>query len=283
MAKTISTNYYERMSGFFLLSTFTQTVTLAVAALLTFAIPSWAANAPADLVSANFRVLDSSGTEVIGHSKYVLEPGKDGLLIGRGEARFKDGEYDIEYDTLIPRTQQPPRMLTMDHRFYNADGSKQREIAANFVTGQTTCTQYQNGVAETGRATLDFTPDSYGGSAVLLPLRQYLAQGQNEPLKLHALNCIPGPRLIAVKAQVQKPSEWSHYPGRTVEVDIKPDLGWLNAVIGPLLPQIRAWFDPSRNWLFVGGQFSRYYRGPRIMLVTQRPPSIVKGNKESTG
>jgi hypothetical protein len=271
------------MSRFSLLSNLNQAVTLALAALLTFAIPSRAANAPADLVSANFRVLDSGGTEVIGHSRYVLEPGEHGLLIGRGEARFKDGEYDIEYDTLRPRPQQPPQMLSMDHRFYNADGSKQREIAANFVTGQTSCTEYQNGVAETDRATLDFTPDSYGGSAVLLPLQQYLAQGQNQPLKLHALNCIPGPRLVAVKAQVQKPSAWSHYPGQTVEVDIKPDLGWLNAVIGPLLPQLRAWFDPSRNWVFVGGQFSRYYRGPRIMLVTQSPPSIVKGNKGSTG
>jgi hypothetical protein len=271
------------MVRFSLLSNLIQTVALTLAALLTFAIPSWAANAPAGLLPANFRVLDSSGTEVIGHSRYVLEPGKHGLLIGRGEARFKDGEYDIEYDTLRPRPQQPPQMLTMEHRFYNADGSTLREIAANFVTGQTTCTQYQKGVAETDRATLDFTPDSYGGSAVLLPLQQYLAQGQNEALKLQALNCIPGPRLIAVKAQVQKPSEWSHYPGQTVEVDIKPDLGWLNAVIGPLLPQLRAWFDPSRNWVFVGGQFSRYYRGPRITLVTQSPPSIVKQNKGSTG
>src|SRR5205085_12683892 len=54
----------------------------------------------------------------------------------------------------------------------------------------------------------------------------------------------------------------------------RSDLGWLTAVIGPLLPELRAWFDPSRNWLFVGGQFSRYYRGEQIIVVRQGPPSI---------
>jgi hypothetical protein len=214
-----------------------------------------------------FDVLNSDGTEVIGQSRYQLTPSANGLLIGRGEAHFKDGEYDVESDTLQPRPGELPRMLTFSHRFYNADGSIQHEVAADFRTGQASCTRYQEGVAKTTSATLEFTPDSFGGSAVVLPLQQALAQGTSTPLKLHAFNCIPGPRLIAVEAQLHQPSHWAHYSGESVEVDIEPDLGWLNAVLAPLLPKLRAWLDPSRGWLLAGAQFSRYFRGPQIILV----------------
>jgi hypothetical protein len=226
------------------------------------------------LGDVNFKVLNADGTEVIGYSYYELSRGGDNLLIGRGEAHFKDGERDAEYDTLETSPGQAPAMLTLDHKFYNADGSMQREIAANFRTGQASCTRYQNGVAHTDTAKLAFTPDSYGGSAVVLPLEQDLSQGSTGLIKLQALNCIPKPRLIAVNAYVRKPAHWSHYPGQTVEVDIKPDLGWLTAVLAPFLPRLRAWFDPSDHWMFVGGRFARYYRGPRIMLVREIPEEL---------
>jgi hypothetical protein len=224
-----------------------------------------------DLETDSFKVLNADGTEVIGYSHYELSRGDRNLLIGRGAARFKNGEHDVEYDMLKTRPHQPPAMLALDHKFYNADGSMQREISADFRTGQVSCTRFQNGVAQSDRAKLDFTADSYGGSAVVLPLQQYLAQGSTEPIKLEALNCIPKPRLIAVKAHVQKPARWSHYPGQTVEVDVKPDFGWLDVVVAPFLPQLRAWFDPSTNWALAGGEFSRFFRGPRIILVREIP------------
>jgi hypothetical protein len=236
------------------------------------------------LGALSFKVLNREGTEVIGHSHYELSRGADNLLIGRGQARFNNGEYDVEYDTLQTRADNAPAMLTVDHKFYNADGSMQREIAADFRTGQASCTRYQSGIAQSDSAKLDFTPDSYGGSAVVLPLEQYLAQGSSEPIKLHALNCIPKPRLIAVTAQVKEPSRWSHYPGQTVEVDIKPDFGWLNTVLAPFVPELRAWFDPSDNWTLAGGEFSRYFRGPRIMLVRETPTEFRKvENRRETG
>jgi hypothetical protein len=216
-----------------------------------------------------FDVLNSDGTEVIGRSRYQLTPRTDDLLDGEGYSHFKDGEYDVESDTLRSRPGQLPEMMTLSHRFYNTDGSLQRISFADFRTGQASCTRYQEGVATTTSATLEFTSDSFGGSAVVLPLQQALAQGSNEPLKLHAFNCIPGPRLIAVKARASQPSHWSHYPGQSVELDIEPDLGFLNAVIAPLLPKLRAWVDPSRNWQLVGAQFSRYFRGPQIILVRE--------------
>jgi hypothetical protein len=219
---------------------------------------------------ANFKVLNGAGTEVVGHSSYSLTRGEHNSLIGRGRAHFNDGEYDVEYDTLEARAGQAPAMRTLDHKFFNADGSMQREIAADFRTGRVSCTRFQNGVPKTASATIDFTPDSYGGSAVVLPLEQSLARGVSEPITLHSLNCIPGPRLIAVKAHAQAVSRWSHYPSRVVEVDVQPDLGWLNPVVAPFLPELRAWFDPN-NWTLVGGEFSRYFLGPRILLVREIP------------
>ena len=223
---------------------------------------------------ASFKVLDPDSGQVIGHSRYELSDGRNDLLIGRGQARFNDGEYDFEYDILKLRQGNAPAMLTLDHKFYNADGSMQREVAADFRTGQASCTRYQNGVARIDSAKLDFTRDSYGGSAVVLPLEQHLARRSSEPLKLQALNCIPKPRLIAVQVRVGRPARWSHYPGETVEVDIKPDLGWLDAVLSPFLPELRAWFDPSDNWALAGGEFSRYFRGPRIIIVREISPEF---------
>jgi hypothetical protein len=233
------------------------------------------------LGASSFEVLNAGGTEVIGYSHYELSR-EHNLLIGRGAARFKNGEYDVEYDTLEPRPGQPPAMLMLDHKFYNADGSMQRAIAADVRTGQASCTRYRNGVAYTDTAKLAFTPDSYGGSAVVLPLEQDLSQGSTGPIKLQALNCIPKPRLIAVNAYVREPAHWTHYPGQTVEVDIKPDLGWLSAVLAPFLPQLRAWFDPSDHWMFVGGEFSRYFRGPRIMLVREIPEELRPAKQHAT-
>jgi hypothetical protein len=244
--------------------------------------PGPAASLP-HLGAINFEVLNADGSEVIGHSRYELSRRGHNLLIGHGVARLKDGEHDVEYDILKARLNQPPAMLTLDHKFYNADGSAQRVTTADFRTGEASCTRYEKGVAQTDSAKLDFTQDSYGGAAVVLPLEEYLAQDAKEPIKLQAFSCIPKPRLIAVKARVQKPSRWSHYPGQTVEVDIKPDLGWLDVLVAPFLPELRAWFDPSNNWTLAGGEFSRYFRGPRVMLVREIPVELKAVRDQPSG
>ena len=267
-----------QFAGCFLLRAITITFVAAAVSILK-GPPALAASVPHP-GALSFEVYNADATELIGHSHYELSRGDNNLLIGHGEARFNNGEHDVEYDTLEERADQPPAMLTIDHKFYNADGSMQREISADFHSGQASCTRYQNGAAETDTTILDFTSDSYGGSAVILPLEQYLAEGSSEPIKMRALNCIPKPRLIAVEAQVQKPSRWSHYPGQTVEVDIRPDLGWLNAVVAPFMPRLRAWFDPSDNWSMAGGQFARYFRGPRIMLVREVPAEFKAANQQ---
>ncbi len=221
----------------------------------------------------SFRVLNADGTAVIGRSYFELSRSDKDRLIGRGHAYFSDGEQDVEYDTLRFRPGQAPAVLTLDHKFYNADGSLQRAMSANFVTGQASCTRYQNGVAHTDSARIAFTADSYGGSAVILPLEQYLAAGLQH-FKMQAFNCVPRPRLIAVQVTVHQLARWNLYPHPTVEVDVTPDLGWMSTLVSPWLPRLRAWFDPSNNWSFAGGEFSRFFRGPRIMLVREMPEEI---------
>ena len=117
------------------------------------------------LGAVNFKVMNADGTKVIGHSHYELSRGSDDVLVGQGQAQFTNGERDVEHDTLEARPDRAPMMLTLDHKFYNANGSVQREIAADFRTGQASCTRYQDGESQTDSARLDFTPDSYGGSA----------------------------------------------------------------------------------------------------------------------
>jgi len=66
-------------------------------------------------------------------------------------------------------------------------------------------------------------------------------------------------------------------------VDIKPGLGWLDAVVAQFLPQLRAWFDPSDNWTLAGGEFARYFRGPRIMLVRKIPAEFRAVREQTNG
>jgi hypothetical protein len=47
--------------------------------------------------------------------------------------------------------------------------------------------------------------------------------------------------------------------------------GWFNVFLKPFVPTIRMWFDPLRDYAFVGGMLSRYYRGPEVLLVSVRP------------
>ncbi len=40
-------------------------------------------------------------------------------------------------------------------------------------------------------------------------------------------------------------------------------------------PPTEAWFDPSDNWKYVGGEFNRYFRGPHVFQVLMGPIELV--------
>jgi len=241
---------------------------VAAAALVAWCLSAAIAYAgPFDFPPSDFNIMDANDTQVIGHGHYEATPDGNGYETALGEDRFNDGEYDIERDKLELRgDDQVPRMVTFEHTFFNPNGSLQRVSEVNFQSGLTSCIQYKNGQAVVHRKVLQFPPDTFAGAAIVIPLKGYLLRGNRSEIVLHDFNCIPGPEILKVKAYPQPPSEWAHFPGEVVRVDIKPDFGWLNVVAALFVPEIRAWFSPSDDWRFVGGNFTRFYKGPMIIL-----------------
>jgi hypothetical protein len=153
------------------------------------------------------------------------------------------------------------------HDYRNRDGSLQRVAQADFRTGTASCVVYVNGHPQVSSAKFEFPSDTYSGSTVLVPLTRHLRHGFDGPISFHNFNCIPGPRLLTIKAYPPSVAKWRHYPGQLVKVRTKPDFGWLNLLIAPFVPRMDAWFEPSRNWAYVGGKSGRFYQGPEIILV----------------
>ena len=43
-------------------------------------------------------------------------------------------------------------------------------------------------------------------------------------------------------------------------------VGLVSFIAALFVPEIHVWFSPSDDWRFVGGQFTRCYKGPEIIL-----------------
>lgn len=231
---------------------------------------SWAGEL--DFPDTSFTIRSADGAQVIGHAHFGLTTGTDGLTTVRGEYRFLDGNYDIDQSTLRPGVDgNLPTLVRNDHSFFLADGSRDRVSHLEVAEGIGTCTIYTNGNAEVRSAKFDFPADTFAGDTVILPLRRFVAAGGIGSLSFHAFNCVPGPKLLKVTVSAKAPAPWDYYTGNLMQVDVKPDFGWINVLIAPFLPQIRAWFDPGDDWSFVGCETARYYKGPKYMMVRVRP------------
>jgi hypothetical protein len=118
--------------------------------------------------------------------------------------------------------------------------------------------------------TLEVPADTYAGSAQLTFVVGRL-RGAAVKIRFHSFNCIPDPRIIAIKATpLSGLVPWSMYPGKLVKIEMTPDFGWLNIFIAPFIPRIYGWFDPADRFQFVGGQFDRYYKGRHILMERAR-------------
>jgi hypothetical protein len=218
--------------------------------------------------SADFKILNGDGSRVVGYSHYSLKPNGTNSYLLYEEDHFLDGQHDIEHDQLQARGPGLPAVVTtFEHDYFDADGSPKRAAKANFRTGEASCTVYENGRARVSSSRLDFPLDTYSGSTVLIPVDYYLRRGSRRPISMHNFNCVPGPEILGIKIDPRYPAFWDHYPGRLLEMRLKPDFGWLNMLIAPFVPSIDAWFDPSKDWEFVGSRFYRYYKGPEIIFV----------------
>jgi hypothetical protein len=223
---------------------------------------------------ADFDILDASGSQVIGHTHFTLTNAAPGFQLINIESRFLDGEYDIEQNKVETRGRsQLPLLAKYEHRFFSSGGILIREASADFRAGRGSCAVEDGDGEKVDSATLDFPADTYAGSALLIPLQSRLRQRSKDPVEFHDFACVPGPKVLEVEASAQELTRWAHYPGQTLEVEIKPHFGWIDLVIAPFVPKMHAWFNPTDGWNFVGGQFTRYYKGPQIILA-RVPPAV---------
>jgi hypothetical protein len=254
-------------------------IVLIAAATALFFSPGLSRAAAPDFAPATFKVLTPGTSTVIGQAHFNVTEEEDGALIVGSDARYTSGETDSEEDHLeAPVKGGLPHQISFSHKFFAADGSPDRADKADMVTGQASCTITQNGHADVHSAKLVFPADTYAGAPVMIPLRDALMAKVTRTVRFHYFTCVPGPRVVTVTAQVGPPAPWKYGQGRTVQVDIQPDFGWLNAVIAPFLPAVRAWFDPSKQWYLVGVESARYYRGVKILMVGEPPAATTAPN-----
>jgi hypothetical protein len=234
-----------------------------------------------DFVPPRFTILAIDGSTVIGSSRFKVANEPGGVQLVSSESQFNDGDCDREVDRLVSadRGGGLPRQVSFSHHFYHADDSPDRSISADFLSGKAVCTTYESGHTKVRSATIDFPRDTYAGGSVIIPPRSGLMTSLSKPIAFHYFTCMPGPRVVSVRALPSAPSPWKHYPGRVVQVDLQPDFGWISSVIAAFLPNIRAWFDPARQWFVAGVETARYYRGTKTLLVAEQPSTAGQLNE----
>jgi hypothetical protein len=220
--------------------------------------------------TADFSIMSAANAQPIGHVHYDVNQSRPGAETVTSDARYASGDYDIEHDEFDTRKGSIAILVRYEHNFFHAGGVPFLATKADFQTGRAWCTAYANGAPVVTSKTLAFPPDTYAGAAMILPLQNALQAGDTGPIILHDFVCMPGPELVTVQAEVGPPEPWKHYSSAVVRTDIKPDLGWLGYVVAPFLPEMHAWFSPTDGFDFVGGQFTRFYRGPEIIIARQQ-------------
>jgi hypothetical protein len=252
-----------------------------LAGLIIFAAPcatpplSIAATTPGRSASlaenTDFLIYNPSGTTLLGRAHYVITQ-RGGSVTIDGRNSFLDGEYDVEHELLKSVAGGLPRLFTYEHSFFDAQGKPQIIARADVPGGKGSCASYHGGKGTTETADLQFPPDTYAGAAVLVPIAEQLRRAK-EGLDISVFDCAAGPRLLTLHADLTR-SPWRFLPhqGDLAKADARPVFGWFNVFLKPFVPQIRLWFDPLRDYQFVGGTLSRYYRGPEVLLVSIPAP-----------
>jgi hypothetical protein len=249
---------------------------LVVASLCAAAARAIAAAPPstaAEPRTYDLLIYDSSGTQLLGHAHYTLEQRGERLMIS-GRNHFLDGQYDIERDILSnPAPLGPQRLLSYEHDFFDAHGASTIVARANTMTGKATCYWSDKGRPSVSALTMEFPSDTYAGASVLVPIADALRQGVASQLEFHVFDCASNPRILTLRVDLER-SSWPNRPldGQLVKAEARPVFGWLDLLLKPFIPVVRLWFEPERNYSFVGGMLARYYRGPELLLVSTAPP-----------
>lgn len=247
---------------------------LLVVALAVFP-PSAAAAPPVMLLgfsSADFEILDPANLSVIGHARYAVTKNGDGIML-HGDDRYLSGQYDFEIERFDTPAGALPVLTAADHYFFLANGAPEFQTNFDVKSGLATCIDFRSHPPLTENTRLEAPSDIWMGASVMVPIQEFLRRGGSGMLQTNVFSCAPGPKIFAVTVSIARPQTHSplSLPG-LVEVDFKPDFGWLNLLAAPFVPHLNAWFDPNHDWDFVGAALVRFYQGPKIMLARTTAP-----------
>ncbi len=249
-------------------------VTLATVLTMVGARPALAANA-LSFPTTNFAILNPVTSAVIGRSRYRVVSTNDGGIL-HGESYYDNGTSDFETSFLHSQgVGELPKLVEFDHTFYQADGSIMVRAHLNVNSGAATCIDNTGGQNNLQSSTLSIPDGTWAGASVVLPIQNFLRAGDGATGGLlHVFNCAPGPRIFSVSLKPDPGNAmWAVYGGETIRVEVRPDFGWLNLIVSTFVPKLYARFDPNDGYAFVGDEATRYYKGPRIMLVKKRDDS----------
>ncbi len=221
-----------------------------------------------------FAILNPDTGAVIGQSKYSVEGTVDGGIL-HGESSFYDGQSDVETGTLVGVGDGMPKLVEFDHTFYDANRTIVERSHVDLRSGASVCTHTNGGTTSDTEDVLKFPDDTWAGASVVIPMQHYLRAGEKELPGLHVFSCAPGPKIFAISLATDPgPAVFTPYGKEALRVEVRPDFGWINIIIAPFVPKLHAWFDPSKEWAFVGDEAARYYQGNKIMLVKTHPVAL---------
>lgn len=223
-----------------------------------------------DLDRAAFRIVSADGSQVLGHGEYHLEDGAQPVLVGRN--KYTDGEYDVERDVVVPGSDGSiSGMVSFEHTYFNADGSKKLVARADLRSGEAGCIDYEAGEERGAVKQIDFPSDTYAGATAVLAMENALRENGGQA-SFHVFDCGPNPKVVAVSATqiAGRDESVASYPRPLTLIDVTADLGWVGSLVGGMLPHRHAWFDAASGWHFVAGKIQRYFaRGPDVMMVRE--------------
>ncbi len=248
---------------------------------------AWLTGIPAASPAVNLRTMlaspvdltiySSDGKLVIGHAHFTIkEAGKTVEIVG--DTRYQVGERDLERIMLEYQPGNPlPTVTSYQSHFLAANGAPQLSEKADFKSGEASCQWGSEFEDSSYEDTLEVEPDTYAGAASIVPLEYALKKGESTA-HFHVFDCTPKPTIFTVDAKLENGEvHWSYYPGELTKMGLTPDLGWLNVVARPFIPNISVWFDPRQGFQYVGASKDRFYRGRHQVLVRNNHPSAQIG------
>jgi hypothetical protein len=245
---------------------------LALTVLLAILAGASGANAADGLnfPPTEFTILDPQTNFAMGRGRYSIKSIPGGAVL-QGTNRYDSGSTDVETARIEIDADGTARLLEADHTFFKIDGSIFQRSHIDTKAGEGTCVN--NAVEPKIEETVPLTipPDTWSGASVLVPIQVFLRKGESDTEQLHVFNCAPTPKIFAISAKVDPTAQvWTPYAASAIQVEVRPDFGWINILIAPFVPKLHAWFDPADGWTFVGSETARFYKGPPIMLVKTR-------------